>query len=214
MKKNWWKFLAVILLINTIVYGFLGNVPQLPILEQSIRNLYFHVCMWMAMMVCFLISVIRAIKYLRTTEMHQDLVSAAYAEVGFLLGVLGIVTGAVWAKFTWGEFWSNDPKQLGAAIALLIYAAYLILRQSTDQPKLRAKISAVYNIFSFAMLFPTVWILPRLVESLHPGGMGNPALNTGDIDYRMRIVFYPAIIGWTLLAVWIASIKIKMQTQK
>jgi len=68
----------------------------------------------------------------------------------------------------------------------------------------------VYNIFAFAFLFPSIWIIPRLLESLHPGGEGNPALNPKDIDARMRMIFYPAILGWTLLGVWITSLKVRM----
>jgi len=64
------------------------------------------------------------------------------------------------------------------------------------------------------MLFPTIWILPRLMESLHPGKGGNPALDFKDLDGRMRIVFYPAIIGWTLLGVWITSLKIRLDLIK
>ena len=67
-----------------------------------------------------------------------------------------------------------------------------------------ARISAVYNVFAFAMLFPTIWIIPRMVESLHPGGMGNPAFDTKDIDSHMRLIFwFGAVPGWTLLGVWI-----------
>jgi heme exporter protein C len=73
----------------------------------------------------------------------------------------------------------------------------------------------VYNIFAFAMLFPSVWIVPRLLPSLHPGGQeGNPALNFKDTDGNMRLVFYPAIIGWTLLGVWITTVKIRLQLLK
>jgi heme exporter protein C len=68
----------------------------------------------------------------------------------------------------------------------------------------------VYNIFAFAFLFPSIWIIPRLLESLHPGGEGNPALNPKDTDARMRMVFYPAILGWTLLGVWITGLKARM----
>jgi heme exporter protein C len=64
------------------------------------------------------------------------------------------------------------------------------------------------------MLFPTLWILPRLTESLHPGGKGsdgNPGINGKDMTGSMRMVFYPAVIGWTLLGVWISTIRIRIQ---
>jgi heme exporter protein C len=78
----------------------------------------------------------------------------------------------------------------------------------------RARISAVYNIFAYAMLFPSIWIVPRILPSLHPGQEGNPAMNYKDIDAGMRIVFYPAVIGWTLLGVWITTIKIRLSLIK
>ena len=83
----------------------------------------------------------------------------------------------------------------------------------------RSRIAAVYNIFAFAMLFPSIWIIPRMVGSLHPGApgsdSGNPALNAQkDLDTSMRMIFYPAVIGWTLLSVWIATLKIRIQVLK
>lgn len=214
MRSSWWKILSVLLLVYTIIGGFLLDVPVLNIIEQSIRNLYFHVAMWMSMMVFFIISVVYAVKYLVTQKLSDDNRSVEFGKTGMLFGLLGLVTGMIWATYTWGQPWSNDPKQLGAAIALLIYAAYFVLRNSMHDIDKRARISAVYNIFAFAMLFPTIWVLPRLVESLHPGGEGNPAMNTKDIDNRMRMVFYPAVIGWTLLGVWITTLKIRIDILK
>jgi heme exporter protein C len=212
LRKNWWKILSIIFLLYTTTAGFLGSVPEKPILNETIRNLYFHVAMWMAMMIFFIVSVVYAIKYLRNNNPVSDIYSVEFARTGVVFGLLGLMTGSVWAKYTWGDFWSNDPKQLGAAIALLIYLAYFVLRNSLMDLDKSARISAVYNIFAFAMLFPTIWIIPRLVESLHPGGLGNPAFNTKDIDSRMRLIFdLGAIPGWTLLGVWISTLRIRLK---
>jgi heme exporter protein C len=197
----------------------LFSVPAREILHESIRNLYFHVCMWFGMMILFTTSVVYAIKYLRTQDLQADIYSVNFAKIGILFGVLGYGTGIVWASYTWTEYATNtqifrEPKLLGAAIALLVYFAYLVLRGSITDIDKRARISAVYAIFAYAMLFPTIWILPRLLESLHPGKEGNPALNFKDADWRMRLVFYPAIIGWTLLGVWISSLKIRLDLLK
>jgi heme exporter protein C len=182
-----------------------------PILNETIRNLYFHVAMWFVMMILFIVSVIYSVRYLRYNRTVDDIFAMEYARTGIVFGFLGLVTGSLWARYTWGDFWSNDPKQLGAAIALLIYLAYFVLRNSLTDMDKSARISAVYNVFAFAMLFPTIWIIPRLVESLHPGGMGNPAFNTKDIDSRMRVIFYfGAIPGWALLGVWISSLRIRL----
>lgn len=221
MRLTWWKILTVILLVYTVIGGLLIPVPALSQLGETIRNLYFHVCMWMAMMILFSISVIQSIKYLQSTHYKNDIKAKSYAEVGTIFGLLGYTTGAIWASYTWADpnnaayasFGSimREPKLIGAAMALLIYGAYFILRSSIRDIDQRARVSAVYNIFAYFMLFPSIWIIPRLLPSLHPGQEGNPALNFNDIDAYMRIVFYPAVAGWTLLGVWITHLKIRIE---
>jgi len=209
LRQNWWKILCVVLLLYTFVAGFLGPVPARPILNETIRNYYFHIAMWFSMMIFFIISLVYSIKYLRGNDHIFDIYALEYAKTGIVFGMLGLATGSAWAGFTWGAFWSNDPKQLGAVVALLIYLAYMVLRNSMTDVDKRARVGAVYNIFAFAMLFPTIWIIPRMVESLHPGGAGNPAINA---DARIRIVFWPgALPGWTLLGVWITTLRIRLQ---
>ena len=220
MQKNWWKILSVLLLTYTVIAGLLFNVPRLPALQETIRNLFFHVCMWFGMMILFTVSVVNAIKYLRSNNLVHDIYSRHYATVGIIFGVLGYATGTIWMLYTWADpnnpasasfsAIAREPKLIGAAIALLIYFAYMVLRDSIQDMDKRARISAVYNIFAYAFLFPTIWILPRVLDSLHPGKEGNPALNFNDIDSQMRLVFYPAVIGWTLLGVWIATLKIRL----
>ena len=216
--------MCVLLLVYTVVAGLLWDVPRVMILHETIRNLYFHVCMWFAMMVLFIVSVVNAIKFLNKNELRYDILSHQYAIVGILFGILGYATGAIWASYTWTDpnnpavasfgAIAKEPKLIGTAIALLIYFAYLVLRGSIHDIDKRARISAVYNIFAFVFLFPSIWILPRLLPSLHPGQEGNPALNYKDVDARMRVVFYPAIIGWTLLGVWITTLKVRMDLLK
>ncbi|HEY0058923.1 MAG TPA: cytochrome c biogenesis protein CcsA [Flavisolibacter sp.] len=220
MNKWWWKIACILLLLYTITAGLLLDVPRVRILNETIRNLYFHVCMWFSMMILFTISVVHAVKYLRSNNLKYDVLSRQYAVVGIVLGLLGYTTGAIWASYTWVDpnntasasfgAIAREPKLIGAGIALLIYFAYLVLRDSISDLDKKARIAAVYNIFAFAFLFPSIWIIPRLLPSLHPGGDGNPALNYKDIDARMRLVFYPAVLGWTLLGVWIATLKVRL----
>src|SRR3569833_2036324 len=209
--KSWWKILAAVLILYTFIAGFLLPVPRLAILHETIRNLYFHVPMWFGMLSVLVISVFFSIQFLRTGKEEYDLASVECVNTGLLFYAMGLVTGMVWAKFTWGQFWSGDPKQNSAAIAFLLYCAYLVLRNSIDEEQKRAKISAIYNIFAFPIMIVLIFVIPRMTDSLHPGSGGNPAFGKYDLDGRMRAVFYPAMLGWSFLAVWIATIRYRIR---
>ena len=205
---KWWKIVAVILILYTLVWGMLTPVPRLNILYETIRNLFYHVPIWFAMLFMMGYSVVFAIMHLVKNDLRTDIVSNQAAQTGLFFALPGLLTGCMWAKFTWGTWWTfEDPKLNGVAIAVLIYLAYFILRSSIDDELKRARIAAVYNIFAFVMMFVFIMILPRLTDSLHPGNGGNPAFGKYDLDNGMRMVFYPAVIGWVLLSLWILDVK-------
>ncbi len=116
MKNYWWKALAIVLVLYTIVAGFLFKVPALPVLNESIRNLYFHVPMWFAMMAILFVSLWFSVKYLSKSNIQDDIVANQAAQIGMLAGTLGLLTGSVWAKHTWLAWWVPDPKLNGSAI--------------------------------------------------------------------------------------------------
>ena len=217
LKAKWWKVLCALLLVYTAIAGFLIPVPAKSILHETIRNLYFHVCMWFAMMFIFTVSLIYSIKYLMDPKKEYDIIASETANTGIVFGLLGLITGMLWLRYTWGEgakvWWEADPKLNGAAMALLSYFAYIVLRLSMDDEQKRARVAAVYNIFAYVMMMVFVMVYPRLsnVDSLHPGNGGNPVFNQYDLDNHMKMVFYPAIMGWVLLSAWIASINIRIE---
>ncbi len=214
MRKIWWKIICVILLFYTFTAGFLINVPHIGNLYETIRNLFFHVPMWFAQLSLLTISLVYSILYLRKPQQQYDLYALTFAKTGNVFGILGLLTGMVWANYTWGAPWNNDPKQLGAAIALLIYLAYFVLRNSMTDIDKRGRVAAVYNIFAYFIYVPMIMVLPRLTESLHPGGQGekgNPGLNGADLDPTMRLVFLPAILGWILLGIWITTLLLRAE---
>lgn len=185
--------------------------PFRNILGETIRNTYFHVALWLAMFALFIAGVYHSIQYLRLKDPKRDAWAVSYTTIGILLGLLGVITGAIWAKNTWGAYWSWDVKQNTTAIALLIYLAYFVLRASFEDPEQQARIAAVYNIFAFAALIPLIYVIPRLTDSLHPGAGGNITFGSQDLDNTMRMVFYPAVIGWTLLGLWMTTLLFRMK---
>lgn len=194
-------------------------------LQETIRNTYFHVSLWFAMIFIFIAAFVYSLKYLRRSKVASteaideisqrdkaDYWAVAFTAVGLTFGLLGLLTGAVWAKYTWGSFWTWDPKQTTTLIALLIYGGYFVLRAAVADHEQRARVSASFNLFAFACLIPLIYVLPRLIgNSLHPGVNGNPALSSADLDDTMRMVFYPIIIGWTLFGFWVATITYRVR---
>ena len=212
MKGMWWKLLGIVLVLYAIIGGFLMPVPAMPILNETIRNTFFHIPMWFAMMILMTISLVSSIQYLSSGNLQKDAAASDAINVSLLMGFLGLFTGMLWANFTWGTPWTNDVKLNGTAVAILIYVAYIILRGSLQDEHRRAKVSAVYNIFAYVMMMMFINIIPRLsgTDSLHPGNGGNPAFGTYDMDNTMRMVFYPAIIGWTLIGTWVLNLKMRI----
>lgn len=211
MRKIWWKILCVVIIFYVLIMGFLGPVPRLAIINESIRNTYFHVALWLAMTTLLLLSMIWSIRYLTKGNIKDDDIASELAKSAIFFGLLGCLTGSVWANFTWGDPWPNDPKLNGAAVGILIYLAYLLLRSSFEDEQRRARIASVYNIFAFAVFIPIIYILPRLTDSLHPGSGGNSTFGSYDFDNNIRKVFYPAVIGYILLGLWIAELRIRIK---
>ncbi|MEJ1241844.1 cytochrome c biogenesis protein CcsA [Chryseolinea sp. T2] len=213
-RLEWWKVLAILLLYYTVVAGFLLPVPRLPILNESIRLFYFHFPLWCTMLLLFVISLWSSIGFLRSNRIELDDRAALSATVGILFGLLGLATGMLWGKATWGTFWTSDPKLNNTAISLLIYAAYFVLRSSLQDETQRGRLSAVYNIFAFSVMIPLIFILPRMTDSLHPGNGGNPGFSIFDTSHNMKFVIYTAIIAFCLTGWWITTLLIKVKAHE
>ena len=198
-------WLSLVILAAFSFGGVWLNIPKISILEHTARNLYFHVPMWFTMMGITGLSAFHALRVLKSRAEMSDIRSRSAALVALTFGLLGLATGSVWAHYTWYEgtniWWNFDPKQTMAAAQVLIYGAYFALRGALDNPEKRARNSAVYNLFAFVTVPFLLYVLPRQMESLHPGAEGNPAFS--EITHPiMRVVFYPAVIGFIGLA-WI-----------
>jgi len=190
-----------------------AQFPFRAILYESLRNLFYHVPMWFGMTFLLFGSLISAVIYLISKNIKRDTIAASMIKVAVLYGILGCATGAIWARGTWGTWWTFQEIKLNVSAAtLLIYFAYFLLRAAIDDEILRAKISAVYSIIGFVAAVFLLFVLPRMVgDSLHPGNGGNPGFGGEDLDSTLRTVFYPAVIGWTLLGFWLAQLSYRSE---
>ncbi|SMO32701.1 cytochrome c biogenesis protein [Gracilimonas mengyeensis] len=209
-----WKYVVAVWMTIVITAGFLIHIPEIPILEQTARNIFFHVPMWMTMFTLFVISFWYSIKYLNEPADIFDVKASSAAAVGVTFGVCGLLTGSLWARFTWGSWWTfAEPKMNLAALALMIYVAYFVLRSAFDDRQKRAKLSAVYNIFAVTTIPFLLYVVPRQLTSLHPGADGNPAFSEITADV-LRWILYPAFIGFIALGYWIYEIYVRYNKVK
>lgn len=234
MLRNAYKVVGVLLMLYGLIYGMTCKLPQLQGLGQSSRNLFYHVPTWFVVMVMMSISVYQSIRFLRMMDpdferkenpLLVDTKAVESARVGILFNILGLTTGMVWSRVSWGEtmastdisaWWLWDPIQICALVSMLIYLAYFLLRSSFNEEEQRAKISAVYNIFAFATLIPLYFIIPKMLNGLHPTAADSDAgggsfIFKGKLSNDYRMVLYPMMFGMILMSVWVYEIRVKVQ---
>lgn len=205
-KLKPWKYIVAAWMTGVIIAGFLIPIPEIPILQESARNLFLHVPMWLTMSVCFAAGLIYSIKYLNSPNLEIDRKAETATQIGLLFGVCGLITGSLWARFTWGTWWTfAEPRMNLSALGMMIYVAYFVLRTAFDNPEKRAKIAAVYNVFAATTIPFLLYIIPRQLPSLHPGAEGNPAFSEITAP-ELRYIFYPAVVGFIALAIWLNDI--------
>lgn len=201
----------------------LMTFPLVQGLGELGRNMLFHVPMSFVAFVLFLFGTIYSIIFLRKKDMKYDLQARGFSAVGLLLTFLATVTGSIWARFSWGRFWNFDPRESSILILLLIYIAYFLLRslmEESDEKK--ARIAAVYNIIAFVTVPFLMFVLPRITESLHPGGAGSvaPVLNLSGKTYTaptLLWMLWGMVFVFTLICFWIKDLYVrilKLEEQK
>ncbi|HAY32953.1 MAG TPA: cytochrome c biogenesis protein [Ignavibacteria bacterium] len=203
-------WLVFLIITGVIISGIAMPIPDIPALGDKARVLYFHVPMSWISVLAFFMSMWYSIRYLKTKDLDYDIRSYSCAQLGFLFCILATATGSLWAKFSWGSFWNWDPRQTSIFILLLIYGAYFALRSAIDSEDQRAKLSSVYAIIAAVTVPFFVFIMPRIVESLHP----DPIINTQgkiNMDSSMLIVFISALTGFTMLYLWMLNLKVRIE---
>lgn len=214
MNLKPWKYLVAAWMTAVIIAGFLIPIPEIPILQESARNLFLHVPMWFTMSVCFATGLYYSIRYLNNPSIKFDRKAETATQIGLVFGICGLITGSLWARFTWGTWWTfAEPRMNLSALGMMIYVAYFVLRSAFDNPEKRAKIAAVFNVFAATTIPFLLYIIPRQLPSLHPGAEGNPAFSEITAP-ELRYIFYPAVIGFIALAIWLNDIMNRYKTVK
>ncbi|HEX5760825.1 MAG TPA: cytochrome c biogenesis protein [Thermoanaerobaculia bacterium] len=192
-----WLWMCLVL-----VGAFFYAPPAEGFIGYSSRILFFHVPMAWTAFVAFLAAAVWSGLYLARRDPRHDRAAAAAVELGFVFCVLATLTGAMWARTMWREFWNWDPRQ-GAIVAVLIfYGAYLALRGAVEDGETRARLSAVYALLGLVVTPYFFWIVPRVFYSLHPDSVVNTR-GTIDMESRMLQVLLASWVGFNALFFWL-----------
>jgi len=159
---------AAVLLLTGIALAFYW-VPNAPVEGFRQRIFYLHVPVALTAYACFAAAAWKALRLLWTRDQRYDLESYTAVHMGVIFGVLTLATGSIWARTSWGVWWTWSERQLVLFLVLfLFYSAYFMLRFSVEPGPRRANLSAVYALFG-VVLIPISFLAIRLAENLiHP----------------------------------------------
>lgn len=199
-------------LVELIRVNPVMTFPMIQGLGELGRNMLFHVPMSMVAFIAFLLGTIYSILYLIKKDFDYDRRARAASAGGFLFTALATITGSIWARFSWGTFWNWDPRETSIFILLLIYAAYFMLRSLLEESEdKKARIAAVYNIIAFVSVPFLMFVVPRITQSLHPGGGGTeaPILNLSGKTHTapsLLDMYWISVLLFLLVFLWIKDV--------
>lgn len=200
------KLLLLPYMAAVIAGAFLWVEPAEGFIGESSRIVFFHVpCAWTAAL-AFLVAAGYSLAYLARRNLRSDAIAEAAVRLGLLFAILTLVTGSIFAKVMWGAFWNWDPRQSSYLLLIFLYAAYLFLRSSIDDPERRARIGAAYALFAAVLMPFLVFVAPRVTESLHPQTVINPE---GKIlmDGPTKTTFFAGLLGFTAIFFWLLELE-------
>jgi heme exporter protein C len=175
--------------------------PLERVMGEVQRIFYFHVAAAWVSALAFGVTLVAGLAYLRTAQRRWDVVGSASVEIGLLFTIMTLISGSIWARPIWNTWWTWDPRLTTYTILALIYVAYLLLRQSIEDPDRQARFAAVYGIFGFISV-PLTFLSIRFWRTIHPVVIGNGSASASggfDMSPAMRLVFFFSLFTFTVL---------------
>ncbi len=195
---------VTILVMAWVVVSGLIFTPQDVVQGESVRIMYVHVpSAWIAYL-AFIVTAVASAGWLfgKKHSMGFDRFAGASAEVGVMFMAITLITGSLWGRLTWGEFWQWDPRLTTTAFLFVTYLGYLAVRRLEGSKEQRARRSAVVAMLA-VLEIPLVHFSVVLWRSLHQGAtVLNPS---GDVkmDGLMLFTLFSGVVGFTLIFVWL-----------
>ncbi len=215
-KKILYAMTAVLMLIS--VYMVFSGYSPIPVSTKeatgdpnNFKIFYFHVPIAITAYVAFAIVFVSGVMYLRSKQQKWDIIALSAAEVGVIFAFLTLVSGSIWARSAWGEYWVTWDVRLNTSLVLfLIYLSYLMVRQAVEEPEKRARLSAVFGIVGFIGV-PLSFMSIRLWNkaTIHP---------VAELNYStmspLILTFFVNFAAYLLLVISLIVFKIENEQVK
>jgi len=174
------NIVSILMFVISLGLVFL-YAPREAVMGEAQRIFYYHVPSAWVSFLAFGVTVVAGIAFLRTGDHKWDRLGLSSVEVGIVFAVMTLLSGMLWARPSWNTWWTWDPRLTTYAILLLIYFAYLMLRQGIEDPDKRARFGSVYGIVGFISV-PITYFSIYLWRTIHPALFG-----TNDAETKMRM---------------------------
>ena len=181
-----------------VALGFAFLTPPEAVQGNVARLFYVHVPSVSIAYLAFALALVGSVGFLATKKLRFDHLAVAGAEVGVVFTAFTIIAGMIWAKPTWGVYWTWSARLTLTAIMLFVYLGYLALRRLIRDPEVRARRAALYATLSIVQIpivhFSVVWW--RDIHQL--GTIANPI--GIQMDGILRVAFMMGFVAFTLVA--------------
>lgn len=199
-------------IITYLALGFAGTDIQ----QGNVQRLfYFHMPSFFGAFTAFGATVLGGIMYLWKRHPKWDTLALAGVEVGLAMSIICLFTGSVWARPIWNTWWTWDPRLTSAAIMVLTYAAYLMLRAGVENPDLRRRFMSVYGILAFSTVLLTLFIIRFREDTIHPvivGASPQNAQGTFEATTGVAIALVPSMLFFmTILPITLMWYRIRLE---
>jgi len=171
------------------------------------RIFYWHVATAWVGFFAFFITLVGSIAYLRTGRRSWDVLALSSVEVGLTFSIIMTITGSIWAKPIWNTWWTWEPRLTSVTIMLLIYASYLLLRRTIDEPARRARFAAVYGIAGFISV-PITFMAIRWWRTIHPLIFESQGFN---LTQPMLVTLIFCVVAFTLLYATLLVLRCRLE---
>ncbi len=167
---------------------------------------YLHVPLAIVALIGFIVGGAFAIAHLRSGDRRWDAYSYVSIHISVIFGVAVLITGAIWAKASWGHWWVwDEPTLVSFLIVFLLYATYYPFRYAIEDRDRQARYASVFAVTAGAFV-PLNFMAVRLAESLvHPRTF---ATADGGLPGEMMFVFLVSLAAIGLL--WVTLVKLEL----